>query len=186
MGEHELSSQLHRFGQDGFRTFDKAVDDGRLEFVKRSHDWARVIEPDGLNIIDYLQVYESFYEIGQKITDIRDKLRSGIAIVLIQKKTGESNPQGGEFALEKARVAISLSDNKPYGCIMSLRKVKRPVEPRNNPQGMEIDYQFTAHGPVQPVSDLRFVNQKQRKEINSKYQRELDSSNSKTDNWEEM
>ena len=38
-----------------------------------------------INIIDFLEVYKDFYEIGGKMADIHRKLKGAVAVVAVQK-----------------------------------------------------------------------------------------------------
>ena len=59
-------------------------------------------------IVDYLEIYDNFWQIGKMIRDIHDKLRDGICFIGVQKKTGEALSRGAEFSMEKARLYLSL------------------------------------------------------------------------------
>ena len=48
-----------------------------------------MIEPDALNIIDYLEAPENIWEIRTVLRNLRDKLGQGIAVVMLQKLEGE-------------------------------------------------------------------------------------------------
>lgn len=168
MSEGEVLARIEAMGPESAKLLKEHV-----QWVRRSHDWARAIDPDALNVIDYLQIYDEFYRIGQLISDIQQKLRHGIAIVLIQKKTGEANPRGGEFALERCRLAINLDHNPSSGGgICTLRKVKAPVDYLKNPQGMELDYRLAPNMRLEATSKLAFVDKKQRANINRRYEEE--------------
>lgn len=147
----------------------------RVRWVNRTHDWARAIDPDALNVVDYLQIYDEFYRVGQLISEIHARLRNGVALILIQKKTGEATPRGGEFALERAQVAIYLDSNPAIGSgggICTLRKVKEPVDPSHNPQGKQLDYRLGANMRLEAISKLRFVDKKERAQADKRYEEE--------------
>lgn len=147
----------------------------RVGWANRTHDWARAIDPDALNVVDYLQIYDEFYRVGQLISEIHARLRNGVALVLIQKKTGEATPRGGEFALERAQVAIYLDSNPAIGSgggICTLRKVKEPVDPSHNPQGKQLDYRLGANMRLEAISKLRFVDKKERAQADKRYEEE--------------
>ena len=175
MSAGEIKARLRLLGPSG------AILKDKVEWVNRSRDWARAIDPNKINIVDYLQVYDDFYQIGQFISDIHQRLGHGIAIVVIQKKTGEANPRGGEFALERSRLAISLEANPPYGGVCTLRKVKSPVDYMHNPQGMQIDYAIGEGARLVAKSDLRYVSKAERREINMRYEKKLKMEESGAD-----
>jgi len=68
-----------------------------------------MVEPDDVNIFDFMELTDDFWKISGKIRRVFDKLRKGIAIIAIQKKPGETLGRGGAFSSEKARVYMSLT-----------------------------------------------------------------------------
>ncbi len=57
---------------------------------RRTENFADVINPDNLSVIDYLRVnMEQSYAIGEKLFEIFNKLKTGIAVVAMQKPPGE-------------------------------------------------------------------------------------------------
>ena len=148
-----------------------------VQFVQRSSDYHDAIDPDGINIIDFLEVYEDFSKIGADIKKIFDKLRKGIAIIAIQKKKGEDYGRGGEFTLEKARLGISLFTHGrlPNGIIGSAKITKcKNYKPGYNPEGKEAFYKFL-NGywydtePIKQACEftgkLRFYDEKSRRKL---------------------
>jgi hypothetical protein len=89
------------------------MQDEKTEYIKKSYDFHTCIKPDALNIIDYMEFRDSDYTKGAEyLTQIHDKLNTGIAIVAIQKKEGQRMPRSGDMILEKPRLAISFSKNE--------------------------------------------------------------------------
>lgn len=107
------------------------VQDSMTEYIIKSYDFHTCIKPDALNIIDYMEFRDSDYTKGAEyLTQIHDKLDTGIAIVAIQKKEGMRMPRSGDMIVEKPRLAISLSkyetaNDDPQG-ICSILKCKMP------------------------------------------------------------
>lgn len=107
------------------------VQDSMTEYIIKSYDFHTCIKPDALNIIDYMEFRDSDYTKGAEyLTQIHDKLTTGIAIVAIQKKEGMRMPRSGDMIVEKPRLAISLSkyetaNDDPQG-ICSILKCKMP------------------------------------------------------------
>ena len=67
-----------------FPNSDTAFD--HVEFVEMEDQGADIIDPDGLNIIDYLDPPEGeYFKMTSLIHDIHAKLEKGIAIICIQK-----------------------------------------------------------------------------------------------------
>lgn len=105
--------------------------DEMTDYIIKSYDFHTCIKPDALNIIDYMEFRDSDYTKGAEyLTQIHDKLNTGIAIVAIQKKEGQRMPRSGDMIVEKPRLAISLSKHEtsnddPQG-ICSILKCKMP------------------------------------------------------------
>ena len=105
--------------------------DEMTDYVIKSFDFHTCIKPDALNIIDYMEFKDSDYTKGAEyLTQIHDKLNTGIALVAIQKKEGQRMPRSGDMIVEKPRLAISLSkyessNDYPQG-ICSILKCKMP------------------------------------------------------------
>jgi len=102
----------------------------------RSHDFADVIEPDSWNLIDYLEIHDSFYMIGRYLREIRDALGQGIAIVAIQKSKGADLPLGRDFSQQIARLVLTIDPG-----VLTIRKAKSPAVRNMNPNNMK----FTFH-----------------------------------------
>lgn len=139
-----------------------AVDHWDMEAIERSDDFHDVIRPNGLNIIDYLEVHEDFWQVGGLIKKIFDKLDKGVCILCIQKtnKDGDTGLGGGR-TLEKPRLYLSLkADRDNDWHTMKIVKCKAPRDPEDlNPTGLELDYKLIRGCkfiPVNPSSNGRF------------------------------
>jgi len=127
MGAEELKLRLSKF-DDGA----KWVFDAR----ERSTNFADVIYPDDINIIDYIEIVSGeFYMIGQELRTIFDKLRKGIAIIALQKKKGAELGRGAEFSLEKPRLYLSMDSG-----LLKIIKAKNWAVEGNNPNGVEFKF----------------------------------------------
>lgn len=98
--------------------------------ISRPGDFQDVIRPDGLNLVDYLEVHEDFYLIGKQIAAIAAKLRDGVAVIAVQKNPGSDFGRGGAMTLDKATAYLTLhrgnpENNEPH--TLKLPKVKYPL-----------------------------------------------------------
>jgi hypothetical protein len=107
MGDQELKRRIMK------SEYPDLMEWSKVSFYERARNFSDVIKsgPNDLNIIDFLELQDEFWKIGQFVRDIHDKLGRGIAIIAVQKKTGADNPRGGEFVKEKSRLHLDLSND---------------------------------------------------------------------------
>jgi hypothetical protein len=146
-------------------------------FLERTRNFHDTIVPDGINYIDYLEIYDNFFAIGEDIRKIYDALTTGVAVIAIQKATGTDLGRGGAFTIEKARLSISLySHGKMLDGIIGSAKVTKAKNIRSgwNPDGREIFYTLRGGYYFNPsdlprISDLqtgwKFYDKKTRDKI---------------------
>ena len=116
--------------------FDVPFEDWKFESSYRDRNFAEIIQPNDINIIDYLEITDNFFSVGQEIRDIFNKLEKGIAIIALQKKSGADYGRGAEFSAEKARLYLSIDHN-------CLKIVKATAWATNdNPRGIKINFKL--------------------------------------------
>jgi hypothetical protein len=130
MGDVELRSRLDKF--PGMST-----EDWCFKAVERASNFADVIVPDCVNIIDYLEMTTDLYMVNTYLTEISHKLGSGIAIVALQKKLDASIGRGQEFGLEKPKLYLSMDKGK-----MSIVKGKSWANKNLDPHGLIVKFQI--------------------------------------------
>jgi hypothetical protein len=130
MGKDELASRLENFEHIN-------LEDWNFIAEERSHDFADVIRPDCINIIDYLELSGDFYMVADYLKAIHDKLSSGIALVALQKKPNADTARGGYFSLEKPRLYLNMDQNK-----LKIRKAKNWTDPKKNPNGLVVNFKL--------------------------------------------
>jgi hypothetical protein len=128
MGNSELRTRLELFSHP-------PLQDWNFTPYERSANFSDVIRPDAINIIDYLEISDTFYQIGGMIGDIHHKLNNGIAICALQKSPDKDFGRGGTFSLEKPRLYISISNDYP-GHTAKITKCKNWRNPLKNPIGL--------------------------------------------------
>ncbi len=137
MGVEELRARLDMFeGMD--------IDDWKFESYYRISEFADVIVPDCINIIDYMEMTTDLYQINTYLTDISHKLQSGIAIVAIQKKVGADLGRGQEFGLEKPKLYLTMDKDKAR-----ITKGKSWAKKTVNPNELQISFDI--------VDDCQFI-----------------------------
>ena len=127
-GAAELKIRLKKFPHD-LRDWQK------IQFISKTSDFKDVIDPNGFNIIDYLEVSKDFYEIGGILTGLYDALTKGIVIVAIQKPAGRDTGIGGARTLDKARLYLAIEPG-----ILKIVKAKLWRQECVNPNGMFIKW----------------------------------------------
>jgi len=88
-----------------------------------------VIQPDSLNLVDYLQINEDFYRVGAQIREIAEKLQQGIAIVALQKDAAATYGYGGQKGLQRPTLYLTIDDG-----VVTIVKAKDWVT-SSNPNG---------------------------------------------------
>jgi hypothetical protein len=131
MGEMELRSRLSKFRESPLKDWSK------VHFWERSSNFADVIRPDAVNIVDFLEITEEHYKIGTWIKQIHDRLKKGIAIIAIQKKRGADVGRGGDVTLEKPRLYLNLEPGRA-----KIVKCKNWRDESTNPNGMEMTFRL--------------------------------------------
>jgi hypothetical protein len=121
--------------------FDISTDQWGINFYERFDNFADVVKPgeQNLNLIDFLEISDSFYKIGGMLSDIHKKLNGAVAIIAIQKAPGADLGHGAGFSMEKARLYVAMDYQKAK--IISCKNFK-PSSPVGNPRGMEYSYKL--------------------------------------------
>lgn len=156
MGPEEFRNRLK-----GFQPEIKLNDWKKYDFFphERDSNFADVIKPDAINIVDYLEVDghegREFWRVGGMLKDIRDRLNKGAAIVAIQKnpdtKDGHNLGLGGFRGMEKPRLYASINKNPNK---IRLEKVKNWRDPDGtNPSGNEIGFKLVRGCRFQAVGE---------------------------------
>ena len=124
MGRIELRTRLEKFNvpMDEWK---------RVAWKERAADFAPMIRPNAVNIIDFLEIHENFFEVGKLIKQIFDKLENGIAVIALQKPKGRDEGLGGQRGLEKPRLYLSMSPG-----LLKIVKAKNWRHENINPNGM--------------------------------------------------
>ena len=108
---------------------------------ERMDNFADVIRPAALNIIDYLDMDSEVYMVGAEIKKILKALNKGVAIIGLQKPSGRDLGYGGAFSLKKAEVYLSMDSNK-----LKIIKAKSRVNPKVNPVNKQWSFQLDDTG----------------------------------------
>ena len=119
----------------------------RVEFGQfQRNEYQDAILPDGINIIDFMENSDGkFYLVSEQIKKIYQNLRSGIALIALQKKKGQEYARGGELSAEKSRLYVTLSrrptDSGPRNFATILHCKNRAMK-EVNPNGLTVEYKL--------------------------------------------
>jgi hypothetical protein len=144
MGSLELRNRLEQF--------DTPLEEWDFEARERATNFHRVIRPDDINIIDFLEVSDNFFQVGKFITDIHNTLNNGIAVIALQKKRGERLGRGAEFSEEKARLYMTVDSEFP-GAMLRIRKCKNWRDPMVPPTGHAQKFKIVGGCKLIPEGD---------------------------------
>lgn len=111
-----------------------------FKMYRRTENFADVIQPDGLNVIDYLRVdMDRPYAIGSALFQIFNKLKNGIAIVAMQKPPGERKIAfGGASTAFEPTLYIGM--DKGY---LGFEKIKIPRKLDIDPYSLKITFKIS-------------------------------------------
>jgi hypothetical protein len=138
---HYFSSEMGG-GEFGKRLslFEVPKNTWNFKAYERSSNFADVIKPGegNLNIIDFLEIHDNFYEMGGRLKEIHDKLKGAVAIIAIQKNRGADTGLGGFRSLEKPRLYLSMAPQT-----LKIVKAKNWASNRN-PNGLQVNFKVRA------------------------------------------
>ena len=149
MGEMELRTRLEKF--------DIPPEDWKsVHFRDCPANFQDQIIPDAINIIDFLEISDSFYTIGGDMRKIYDKLDKGICLIAIQKDFKAELGRGGSFSLEKPRLYVTMTSNPPAGGVAKIIKAKNWKHSDWNPNGRECGFKIRNGSEITQVGDWEY------------------------------
>ena len=122
---------------------------------ERYSNFADVIDPDKISVIDYLDMNSEHYLVGVEIDQIFQTLRNGVAIIGMQipppsktivrgveKLVDRDYAYGGGSTAKRAFIYISMLSGRK----LKLKHVKKPANPKINPENMMWTYSIDEIG----------------------------------------
>ena len=103
-------------------TWNDPILDGKpkFELIKRLENWADIIEPDKITIIDWISLpANELYNIGHVMQGIQSKLGNGVGLIVLQKDENSNLGRGRAFSEELASLYLTIDKGR-----MSVRKAK--------------------------------------------------------------
>ena len=101
-----------------------------IKFYRREEDFANAIDPDGINIIDFLEITDKFYLVAERLREYHNKLKKGVLFLAIQKDPNKDYGRGGNMGLEKPRLYLNLDPG-----VLKIVKAKNWAR-ETNPNGL--------------------------------------------------
>jgi hypothetical protein len=157
MGNMEMKSRLAKFES----TLSIPMRDWKnVNFKEVNSDFQDYILPDGINVVDYLELTEDFFLAGQQIRKIFDKLNKGIALVCLQKKFGARLGYGAETTLKLPRLYVSIEGNPPEGNIATIIKAKNWARDDWNPNNRECTFNIIGGAGIKQRTRWEYARRK--------------------------
>jgi hypothetical protein len=114
MGNEYDASQFKRRMQTMTDINNPIGEDGKPKFevVERFDNWKDIIHPDHLNIIDWINLGDKFYELGKILEGIKERLNKGIALICIQKDANKTIGMGGMWGTHLSTLYLTMDFNR--------------------------------------------------------------------------
>jgi hypothetical protein len=82
----------------------------KVEFIDpEGTHWADIVDPDGFNVIDYIERLTDAFLIPEDISRIQAKMNKGVALVMVQKDPNKTFGAGGAQLKNKPTVIVALT-----------------------------------------------------------------------------
>ena len=116
---------------------DKCIEDWNFNAKVIRPGYLQKIRPDILNIFDYLDVGDPFYQIAGEQQAIHDAIGKGVAVIFLQKDDTKILGRGKGFSAQLPRLYISMGMKTAY-----VYKAKTPKNPNNPLKGKTCDFKL--------------------------------------------
>lgn len=123
---------------------------------KAMDELARMILPGAAVFVDYLQISDKFYRIGDVIPKLARNIGDGLLVIFVQKDRNKPTGRGDSHLEEFPRVVLTLdpvcgSDDL---CVLRFRKWKAKAKPGIKLSNIEILYRINETGTaVVPIKE---------------------------------
>ena len=159
LSENRLTLRLRRFCE----VHGTSLDDWEqhVDFRSRNSNFAPVLNPAGLNVVDYLEIYKDFQEVGMPIKEIFrcQQGQPGVTFMGLQMKHGNVLGRGRALTMEKPFLYLTLDNFKERGLNrMVIEKAKDPARDDVDPNGMDFWFRIEKGCkfiPVEKPQDAR-------------------------------
>ncbi len=142
---NEMGEEKLRYRCEDFPALTEAYQRGQFKpAMQTNFEFADVLQPDAINIIDYLDRDDNLFLIGEDIKALYRNLGKGVIVFAIQKKEAVSAGYGGLMSKKLSNVYITLDEKFQSGQsthgIAKITKAKDWVNMGVNPVGLKCAY----------------------------------------------
>ena len=109
-----------------------------MNFVESFQSYKGVIQADDLNLVDYVESDEP-YKIPHILAGIQRSLKTGVAVVALQKNNGNEYAYGGYETIAKPAVFCALENST-----CKVVKAKNWASDHINPNGFQAKFKIYA------------------------------------------
>jgi len=160
MNDHHcryISSEFNEFGflarLKKFDWVDYIDEEGqpKFEVVKPTKYFQDAVLPNSINIIDWINMDDSFFKIGGIIEEIQGVLDKGMAIIMLQKGEGKELGAGGQFSEHNSSLYLTIDTNRLF-----VRKLKEPIG--KNLEGKHFGFYIHEGTKFHDIREVRICN----------------------------
>ncbi len=99
----------------------------KFTLVEQTEHWQDKIQPNAINIIDWIYLDDEMWKIRTIMKNIIDNLDRGLAVVVLQKRSYKTVGEGGEGTKDLASVYLTIRNDKDLKkTVLKVEKVKSP------------------------------------------------------------
>jgi hypothetical protein len=115
------------------------LDDWKFQAINRASNFHKALltGAGNLNVVDFLELVDNFYEVNKFLSYIHEKLDGAVAIVAIQKDSKMEVGRGGSFGLEKPKLYLTLGNG-----VARIVKAKDWSKVQHNPNGKVLGFKL--------------------------------------------
>ncbi|MBA7587812.1 hypothetical protein ES708_29854 [subsurface metagenome] len=102
----------------------------RFDLLPVGADYEDYVEPDKLNVIDWISLPGEYYLIDRVMKAIKDRVGNGVAVPVIQKNKDAEFGEGGERSERYADVVLKIDSFGKDESLLTVGRVKAPYHPQ--------------------------------------------------------